>query len=355
MPAKLLSSPTKNAIQKTLAAQLLSTATTADPITFDDVDGLPNLPGVLVIRRVDTAGAATPAFREYIEYSGTSGNTVLITTRNVDGSNAALTHPVGSIVEFIPDVIWADRIYDALSNVVSIADLSVDLTKIVTPSGTQSLSGKTFSDAITLAQIATPANPSAGRNKIYTKSDDKVYRLTSAGVESEVGSSSLTTKGDLQTFSTVAARLGVGTNGQRLVAASGETTGLVWQSTTLGYAQVVANQSSITSIVDLTSLTVDVTVPAGARIRITGAGTFTQASTSGSIELTIFEGATQLVEAMEQVPTAALQQAIYATVILTPSTGAHTYKLRARTATGAGAATLSAAATNPAYILVEMI
>jgi len=138
----LLSSPTKNAIQKTLAAQLLSTATTADPITFDDVDGLPNLPGVLVIRRVDTAGAATPAFREYIEYSGTSGNTVLITTRNVDSSNAALTHPVGSIVEFIPDVTWADRIYDALSNVVSIADLSVDLTKIVTPSGTQTLTNK---------------------------------------------------------------------------------------------------------------------------------------------------------------------------------------------------------------------
>ena len=141
MPS-LLTSPNKNAIQKTLAAQLLSTATTADPITFDDVDGLPNLPGVLVIRRVDTSGVVTPSFREYIEYSGTSGNTVLITTRNVDGSNAALTHPVGSIVEFIPDVTWADRIYDALSNVVSIADLSVDLTKIVTPSGTQTLTNK---------------------------------------------------------------------------------------------------------------------------------------------------------------------------------------------------------------------
>jgi len=184
MPAKLLSSPTKNAIQKTLATQLLSTATTADPITFDDVDGLPNLPGVLVIRRVDTSGAATPAFREYIEYSGTSGNTVLITTRNVDGSNAALTHPVGSIVEFTPDVIWADRVYDALSSIVDVNDISVINSSLVTLTGTQSISGKTFSDAITVAQIATPANPSAGRNKIYTKTGDKVYSLTSAGVES---------------------------------------------------------------------------------------------------------------------------------------------------------------------------
>ncbi|MDQ3159045.1 MAG: hypothetical protein M3P98_02845, partial [bacterium] len=187
MPNKLLAAPQKNAIQKTLAAQLLSTATTGDPITFDDVDGLPNLPGVLVIRRVDTAGAATPAFREYIEYSGTSGTTVLITTRNVDGSNAALTHPIGSIVEFIPDVTWADRIYDALSLVVNVNDVSAINSSLVTLTGTQSLSGKTFSDAITLAQIATPANPTAGRNKIYTKSDGKMYVLNSAGVETAVG------------------------------------------------------------------------------------------------------------------------------------------------------------------------
>ena len=40
----------------------------------------------------------------------------------------------------------------------------------------------------------------------------------------------LTTKGDLFTFSTVDARLAVGTNGQALVAASGETTGLKYSS-----------------------------------------------------------------------------------------------------------------------------
>lgn len=114
MPA-LLAPTTKNAVQKTLAAQLLSTAGVGDPISFDDVDGIPNLPGVLVINRINSNGDDTPANREYIEYSGTSGSTVLITTRNVDGSNAALTHAVGSIVEFIPDAIWADRMYDALS------------------------------------------------------------------------------------------------------------------------------------------------------------------------------------------------------------------------------------------------
>jgi len=142
--AKLLAPTTKNSIQKTLASQLLSSAGNGDPISFDDVDGVANLPGVLVINRIDSNGTVTPAKREYIEYSGTSGNTVLIETRNVDSSSSALTHAVGSVVEFIPDVTWADRIYDALSNVVSVADLSVDTTKIVTPTGTQTLTNKTL-------------------------------------------------------------------------------------------------------------------------------------------------------------------------------------------------------------------
>ncbi len=36
------------------------------------------------------------------------------------------------------------------------------------------------------AQIATPASPSAGRNKLYFKSDGKLYTLTSAGVETAI-------------------------------------------------------------------------------------------------------------------------------------------------------------------------
>jgi len=42
------------------------------------------------------------------------------------------------------------------------------------------------------------------------------------------GSSPLTTKGDLYTYSTTDARLGVGTNGQVLTADSAEATGLKW-------------------------------------------------------------------------------------------------------------------------------
>lgn len=170
--AKLLTAPTKNAVQKTLAAQLLSTATTGDPITFDDVDGIANLPGVLVIRRVDINGVSTPPFREYIEYSGTSGSTVIITTRNVDGSNAALTHPIGSIVEFIPDVVWADRIYDALTNIVDPATLAVDVTKVVTPAGTQTLTNKTLTSPVINTPTGDISTKAGIQNSSYVYAAD---------------------------------------------------------------------------------------------------------------------------------------------------------------------------------------
>lgn len=100
---------------------------------------------------MNTSNESTPSAREYIEYSGTSGTTVLITTRNVDSSNSALTHAVGSIVEFIPDVTWADRIYDALSNVVNVDTLAVDTSKVATPATVASssivLSGSNYFSA----------------------------------------------------------------------------------------------------------------------------------------------------------------------------------------------------------------
>lgn len=49
----------------------------------------------------------------------------------------------------------------------------------------------TISDlgALTVPQISTPSNPAASNNSLYFKSDNKLYKLTSAGVESEVGAS----------------------------------------------------------------------------------------------------------------------------------------------------------------------
>lgn len=61
---------------------------------------------------------------------------------------------------------------------------------VATLSGAEVLTNKTFADAITGAQISTPANPASGFNKLYFKNDDNLYTLTSSGTEAVVGSGS---------------------------------------------------------------------------------------------------------------------------------------------------------------------
>ena len=74
----------------------------------------------------------------------------------------------------------------------------------------------------------------------------------SAWVSVGGGASPLTTKGDLYTFSTVDARLGVGANGTVLTAASGEATGLQWAAaggyTLISSGSLTGSSVSITSI-----------------------------------------------------------------------------------------------------------
>lgn len=142
----LYSSTSKNAVQKTLSSSLLSGVTASAALT--DVTGIPNLPGIMVVDRVDTNGVATPSKREYIAYTGTSGSTVTGLTRNVDNGGTDQDHAVGAIVEFVPDVTWATSIYTALSNLVDTSTLAVDTTKVVTPS--------TFSTA--LSSVSTLSN-----------------------------------------------------------------------------------------------------------------------------------------------------------------------------------------------------
>lgn len=67
---------------------------------------------------------------------------------------------------------------------------------------------------------------------------------SSLTIPSTGGSLSVTTKGDLQTFSTVPTRLGVGTDGQCLTAQSGQTTGLSWAACPGGGGTVTDDNST---------------------------------------------------------------------------------------------------------------
>lgn len=149
--------PTQNFLQKTLDAELLEGVTAS--ATLNNTTGLQNLPGVMLIDRIDTNDNPTPTKREIIAFSGTSGATVTTLSRGLAGSSDQ-DHAVGAIVEFAADVIWAQSIYDALVNVVVASTGAVDTTKIVTPTGTQTLTNKT----LTSPAMTTPSVTSGDMN-----------------------------------------------------------------------------------------------------------------------------------------------------------------------------------------------
>jgi hypothetical protein len=61
---------------------------------------------------------------------------------------------------------------------------------LTTNDGVQTLSNKSFSDPITLAEVATPSTPASGNGKIYFKSDGFLYQLNDDGTETKVGAGS---------------------------------------------------------------------------------------------------------------------------------------------------------------------
>lgn len=115
------------------------------------------------------------------------------------------------------------------------------------------------------------------------------------------------------------------------------------------------NQTPITAVVDLTSLTSTVTVPAGGRpIRITGYINVGSSVTADVAKLFIYEDATLLQYAKAVVGTSD-DLTLQASVIITPTAAAHTYKLALKRNVGSGNLTSYATANNPAYISVELL
>jgi hypothetical protein len=122
----------------------------------------------------------------------------------------------------------------------------------------------------------------------------------------------------------------------------------------LGYAQVTAIQSGITTVVDLTSLTVTVTVPYAAhRVKIS-AHCLCDSSVAGDVaNVSIQEGATVLQIGKIYLPLSATQYTMHVEAVVVPTAASHTYKLTMVRDTGSGNLRMVAGATFPAFILVE--
>jgi len=104
---------------------------------------------------------------------------------------------------------------------------------------------KALNPETTLGDIAYRSATSNTNTRLAIGSAGQVLTVA-AGVPSwatPTDQTPLTTKGDVFTFSTVDARLGVGANGTVLTADSGETTGLKWQ----GFVGVSAKRANVST------------------------------------------------------------------------------------------------------------
>jgi len=169
----IYSPPTINAVQKTLGAQLLSGVTAA--ATLNNVVGIPNKPGVMVVDRVDSSGTSTASLREYIAYTGTSGSTVTGLTRNADSGGTDQDHAVGAVVEFVFDVVQMQAIKDTFE--VEHAEAGTHYaTKVAMLAGAQTITGaKTFTTGLLKAVDITSG---AGVSTLPTSTDTLVGRAT---------------------------------------------------------------------------------------------------------------------------------------------------------------------------------
>ena len=121
----------------------------------------------------------------------------------------------------------------------------------------------------------------------------------------------------------------------------------------IGYVQVTASQTGITTETDLTGLSVAVTVNTNRRLRIVGfVGRLAQSAADTAFLLRIKEGATQLALTYGNASSTNGVTNGNVSCVLTPTSGSHTYKMSLESTTSTN---IEPTATNPAYLLVEDI
>lgn len=120
----------------------------------------------------------------------------------------------------------------------------------------------------------------------------------------------------------------------------------------LGYAQAVSDQTGITTETDLTTLSVTVTVGASRRIRVSSQLSPYSTVAGDSVWGRIKEGATTL-QFSQATMNGAQAESTTITAIVSPSAGAHTYKVSLTRQGGTGSVTSQASSTAPAFICVE--
>lgn len=138
-----------------------------------------NLPSIAVL---SLTGPWTIGFKK----TDSSSNTITINrdgTDTIDGASSKVLSRQYSGTNLIPDLDGSPDNWTAMT----FGEFPIS-GAMVGDTDTQTLTNKTFGDALTFAEIATPSTPASGFGKTYFKSDGKLYVLDDTGAETQVGS-----------------------------------------------------------------------------------------------------------------------------------------------------------------------
>ncbi|MEK9769271.1 MAG: hypothetical protein VW683_10160, partial [Betaproteobacteria bacterium] len=136
----------------------------------------------------DVLISGTPADNEVLAYDSASGNWINQTAAEAGIAATGHTHSTSDITSgTFADARIAESNVTQHQAALSITESQIsDLGSYITASSTDNLANKTFSDHITVAEIAAPSTPSTGFGAIYAKTDGKLYFKNDAGTETDL-------------------------------------------------------------------------------------------------------------------------------------------------------------------------
>jgi hypothetical protein len=263
------------------------------------------------------------------------------------------------------------------SGPVGLTDSQTLTNKVLT---SPTISGPTLSGTVTGTYTigGTPTFPSSVvtltssqtlTNKVLTSPTINSPTITNATISADtVSGFSTSNSGTVYGISVTTgqitnAAIANGTIGSTQIATNGvAASNLATNAITLGYVQITGNISTTsTSFTQATGLTVTVTIPTGGRrVKVTfQAQSANNAATGIGSAISIWRGTvgsgTQIGSMQWTQPVGAYQTNANLIATDTPSAGSVTYNVGYLTNNGADAVQIVAAATSPAFILVEAI
>lgn len=248
--ANLYNVPLQNSVQLALQNALNTGDTTTMTFTTNVTTKLQassTMKGILIIDRIDSSGTETPTKLEIISFTGVTGSTVTGLTRGLAGTTDQ-DHAVGAVVEFMPDVTWAQAINDVFIEQHNANGTHKTLSNL-------SLASATFNNGfINGSTLASSTIFNSLLDTTTFNSNNVVYVSNSSGsVNNIVIRNSLT--------STHPSITAIGTDTNISLGLYGKGTGYVYPQMKAERISVTVNSSATGTAVDATGATVTITPP----------------------------------------------------------------------------------------------